>query len=187
MLLLRRPPKLLPGARGALLELARGIASSEGDPLATWEAKASKEAKGKDPYAAFGSVNHDVRAPPSWGVPSETQSSLHPHSLPLPPPGHPPEACVQPPRRRDPARPRRGVPGSPAIHPRSLRLHVRLAPPPSPPPPPLLPLLHHSHLTKPFHLSLIPPFFFPFFLFFQVYRSSLDDSAIRWILHRRRK
>lgn len=54
------PPKHI--LRLVRSSITRGLAtSSEGSQLALWEAKAKKEAKGADPYEAFGSTNADVR------------------------------------------------------------------------------------------------------------------------------
>lgn len=48
-------------ARRSSLFLRQFAATAgDGDPVAAWEAKASKEAKGGDPYKTFGSTNYDV-------------------------------------------------------------------------------------------------------------------------------
>ena len=47
--------------RSALLVHRFATAAGDGDPQSIWEAKATKEAKGGDPYKAFGSTNYDVR------------------------------------------------------------------------------------------------------------------------------
>lgn len=47
--------------RSALLVISR-FTSTDSSLVEAWEAKARKEAKGKDPYEAFGSKNHDVGA-----------------------------------------------------------------------------------------------------------------------------
>ena len=53
-LLVRRCAGLRPG-----LSLCRPFSTLE-DSLKAWEAKASKECKGADPYKAFSNTNHDV-------------------------------------------------------------------------------------------------------------------------------